>query len=306
MTVRHWMQRANRCDRRVWRALAGRRGDARTVNGSDKSCDRWPNWVVYFGPAVFGGAGTMAGASLSKYLRTRCAAGADSWPDPKTHLVMTRAAALLAITSSLVLQTAARDVNVSCGFTHRLDSDHVSYYFLVSDSEVPSAPPRLYLVSWRRSLLHRCIWSDHAAWVQNYAALCRESTHSFSEGLDDNMNITSVIGSEGVCQRAGNMEARRLRSLSTTLPKVVGDRSEVRGSARVKRGFIVPGTLWCGSGNKALSQENLGELVSNELTHVIGLVGDCSLDFIRCNIIKPEGYFWLSSSGTFSCCMILK
>lgn len=176
---------------------------------------------------------------------------------------MTRAAALLAITLafSLALQTAARGVIVSCVFTHSSASDEVRHSFLVSDPELPSASPRLYLVSWRQSLLHRCAWSDHAVGVRSYAALCRESTHSFSKGFDDNMNITSVIESEGMCQRAGKIEARRLRGHSTALPQVVGDRSEVRSPPRVKRGFIVPGTLWCGSGNKALSQENLGELV---------------------------------------------
>lgn len=65
--------------------------------------------------------------------------------------------------------------------------------------------------------------------------------------------------SEGMCQRAGKVQARRLRGHSTALTQAVDDKSEVRSPPRVKRGFIVPGTLWCGSGNKALSQENLGE-----------------------------------------------
>lgn len=178
---------------------------------------------------------------------------------------MTRAAALLAITLvySLALQTAARDVIISCMFTHSSASDEVRHTFLVSDPELPPASTRLYLVSWRNSVLHRCTWSDHPAGVRSYAALCREFTHSFSKGLDDNMNITSVIESEGMCQRAGKMEARRLRGHSTALAQAVGYSSEVRSPSRVKRGFIVPGTLWCGSGNKALSQENLGELVPN-------------------------------------------
>uniref|UniRef100_A0A672HSB3 phospholipase A2 n=1 Tax=Salarias fasciatus TaxID=181472 RepID=A0A672HSB3_SALFA len=37
-----------------------------------------------------------------------------------------------------------------------------------------------------------------------------------------------------------------------------GQGSEVTAHRRVKRGFIVPGTLWCGSGNKAPSYEDLG------------------------------------------------
>lgn len=39
------------------------------------------------------------------------------------------------------------------------------------------------------------------------------------------------------------------------------DGSEGRTHRRVKRGFIIPGTLWCGSGNKAPSYQDLGRLV---------------------------------------------
>lgn len=205
---------------------------------------------------MVGGAGTSAGASLRPHLKPRCAAGAAT-----THAAMTRAAALLAVTlaSSLALRTAAGRVLVSCVLTHLLAGDELRHTFLASYPERPSASPRLYLVSWRHSLLHRCAWSDHAPGVRSYAALCRESTHSFSSRLDDNMNITSVIESDGMCQRAGKVQARRLWGHSTELHQVVGKRSEVRNPPRVKRGFIVPGTLWCGSGNKAPSQENLGE-----------------------------------------------
>lgn len=225
--------------------------------------------LLFWTRCVSGGACISIGTSLSEHLK--CAAGAASRPvrttAPKTHVAMTRTAVLLAITvaSSLVIQSLAQGVNVSCVFTHPLASDETSYSFLVMDSELPSASPRLYLVSWRYSRLHRCTWSDHQAEVQSYTSLCRESTHSFSKWLDDNVNITSIIRSEGVCQRAGKLQARRLRGHSTTLPQVVGGGSGVRSPARVKRGFIFPGTLWCGSGNKALSQENLGELVLNEL-----------------------------------------
>lgn len=183
---------------------------------------------------------------------------------------MTRAAALfalaVALASSLVLQTAARRVSVSCVWTHLSgDGDEVQRSFLLSDPGLPSASPRLYHASWRRSLLRSCAWSDDAAVLRSYAALCRQRARGFSEGPDDGVNVTSVVESEGMCEpaaslgeRAGKGQQTSLRGHSDGHPQGAGERSEVRSPQRVKRGFIVPGTLWCGSGNKAPSHENLG------------------------------------------------
>lgn len=43
------------------------------------------------------------------------------------------------------------------------------------------------------------------------------------------------------------------------------ERSGVKPKLRVKRGFIVPGTLWCGSGNKAPSYADLGRIFYKSL-----------------------------------------
>lgn len=180
---------------------------------------------------------------------------------------MTRAAALfavaLALASSLVLQTAARRVSVSCVWTHSpAGGDEVQRSFLLSDPGLPSASPRLYHASWRRSLLRRCAWSDDAAVLRSYAELCRQRTRGFSGGPDDGVNVTSVVESEGMCEPVASLgEPMSLRGHSDGRSQGAGERSEVRSPQRVKRGFIVPGTLWCGSGNKAPSHENLGELV---------------------------------------------
>lgn len=82
-------------------------------------------------------------------------------------------------------------------------------------------------------------------------------------------DVDSMFVEEGLCvsvaspgvggsgERAGKRPAR---SVGGPPESHRGGRSEVRTHQRVKRGFIVPGTLWCGSGNKAPSYADLGEV----------------------------------------------
>lgn len=190
---------------------------------------------------------------------------------------MTHTAALLAVIFTLVIQTAAQ-VSVSCIWTKSLPGGEVHRIFLLGYPRQPSLSLRLYHSSWsgQRALLG-CAWSDDSAVVQNYVALCRERTHQFSQHPDDRVNFTSLFESEGPCaplawgtkragERAGKRPARSVNGHSSdrTPPETHrgnDERSEGRSLQRVKRGFIVPGTLWCGSGNEAPSYQDLGKLV---------------------------------------------
>lgn len=70
-------------------------------------------------------------------------------------------------------------------------------------------------------------------------------------------------GVAGDGERTGKRPVRSVDGLpAATNSQGQDERSEVRIHQRVKRGFIVPGTLWCGSGNKAPSYEDLGRLDS--------------------------------------------
>ncbi|XP_061887867.1 group 3 secretory phospholipase A2 isoform X2 [Entelurus aequoreus] len=92
----------------------------------------------------------------------------------------------------------------------------------------------------REGALLACAWSDDAAAVRKHVLACaRESLHRPFDGA----LIEAVRARGDACVS--------LRGTRTTEP-------EVKGHLRVKRGFIVPGTLWCGSGNKAQSYEHLG------------------------------------------------
>uniref|UniRef100_A0A3B3CUW6 phospholipase A2 n=1 Tax=Oryzias melastigma TaxID=30732 RepID=A0A3B3CUW6_ORYME len=118
-----------------------------------------------------------------------------------------------------------------------------------------AAPPflRLYHSAWsaQRALL-ACAWSDDAAVVQSFLSRCRQRPQDFSARPDPQLD-SLLEGEECAPLEAPRSGSRPPRS-------VRGDDggSEVSARLRVKRGFIVPGTLWCGSGNKAPSYADLG------------------------------------------------
>lgn len=191
---------------------------------------------------------------------------------------MSHIAPLLSVilTSSLLTWSPA-EASILCYWTKVLPSEEVHYSFLRSDPRQASAALRLYHSSWsgERTLLS-CAWSDDAAVVQNYLSLCRERTHEFSDHPGENFDVESMFGAEDLCvpvsspaaggrsERTGKRPVRSVGGHTAASPpenhRGQAEKSEVSTHQRVKRGFIVPGTLWCGSGNKAPSYADLGRL----------------------------------------------
>uniref|UniRef100_A0A665UD01 phospholipase A2 n=1 Tax=Echeneis naucrates TaxID=173247 RepID=A0A665UD01_ECHNA len=148
-----------------------------------------------------------------------------------THI----AALLVAVTAASQLGWGAPRDPVHCSWTRVLPTGEVHYTFL------RGGPPseRLYHSVWSREerALLGCAWSDDAQAIREYLSRCRERAQDFSNDRDQSLDLDSLFGAEGRCHDEG---------------------SKVRGHRRAKRGFIVPGTLWCGSGNKAPSYADLG------------------------------------------------
>eukprot|EP00066_Takifugu_rubripes_P003112 XP_003965461.2 PREDICTED: group 3 secretory phospholipase A2 [Takifugu rubripes] len=179
---------------------------------------------------------------------------------------MARFAPLLAavLSSSLLLRSPA-EASIFCARRKLLSAEGVHYTFLRSPPQ--QAPPslRLYQGSWshRRALLS-CAWSDDAAVIRDYLSLCRERAREFSDHLEESLGIDSAFGAEDPCvslaspNLGGPPGKRSLRSVDSSPPGAQEKGSKGRSLHRVKRGFIVPGTLWCGSGNKAPSLGDLG------------------------------------------------
>ncbi|XP_031157101.1 group 3 secretory phospholipase A2 isoform X1 [Sander lucioperca] len=176
---------------------------------------------------------------------------------------MTHIAPLLAVilTSSL-LRCAAAEASILCTWTKVLPNEEVHFSFLRSDPRQASPSLRLYHSAWSgERALRSCAWSDDAAVIQNYFSLCRERTHEFSDHPDGKLDVDSMLETEELCGSVAALgDGGRPRPARSVGGHHQGpaERSEVRSHQRVKRGFIVPGTLWCGSGNKAPSYADLG------------------------------------------------
>lgn len=108
--------------------------------------------------------------------------------------------------------------------------------------------------------------------IDNYLSACRQRSQDFSDHLQLQLKLELDSVSEADCDSVDSSrtetagwftQKRSVRSAGERLPagnsQGQDGRSEVRGHSRWKRGFIVPGTLWCGSGNKALSFTDLGK-----------------------------------------------
>lgn len=175
---------------------------------------------------------------------------------------MTQPAALLPLilTASLLGCSRAR-ASISCTWTKSSPQGEVHLTFVQQDPHRSPPLPRLYHSAWsaERALLG-CTWSDDAVVIRGYLSACRERKLGFSdhpvEGLDLGLLLEGgrcdSLASPGLLESA---EKRHPRSVGGP-----GGRSGVAARHRVKRGFIVPGTLWCGSGNKAPSYNDLGML----------------------------------------------
>ncbi|XP_069021890.1 group 3 secretory phospholipase A2 [Embiotoca jacksoni] len=158
----------------------------------------------------------------------------------------------LMLTSSLLAWTPA-GASILCTWTEVSPDGVVHSTFLRQTS--PSA--RLYhsARSAQRALLS-CAWSDDAAAIQDYLSLCRERTREFSDRPGEHLDLDYVSEDEDKCV---SLAAPQVAELNESFGGEGHDaRSKVRIHQRVKRGFIVPGTLWCGSGNKAPSFADLG------------------------------------------------
>ncbi|KAK2818582.1 hypothetical protein Q5P01_024143 [Channa striata] len=175
---------------------------------------------------------------------------------------MTHTAPLLAVvlTASLLRWTAA-EAAIFCSWTKVLPGGDVHVAFVRQGS----SSLRLYHSVWSggQRVLLGCSWSDDAALIHSYVSRCRERAQDFSDLPDGSVDLRPMLEDEVRCLPVEERTGQRLtRSVADPpAPGTGGGRdgsSEVRGHQRVKRGFIVPGTLWCGSGNKAPSYEDLG------------------------------------------------
>ncbi len=127
----------------------------------------------------------------------------------------------------------------------------------------------LYDSIWNKNnSLFSCRTSDEQSMIESYLSRCWEDS-SFSKTLDERFDISELIEPHGPCEAAGITEeftasVRRARDLRSAEPDGLEHQDSGESSRqtlhRSKRAWMIPGTLWCGSGNKAMAFGELGKL----------------------------------------------
>ncbi|XP_050976185.1 group 3 secretory phospholipase A2 isoform X2 [Labeo rohita] len=125
----------------------------------------------------------------------------------------------------------------------------------------------LYDSIWNKNnSLFSCITSDEQSVIESYLSRCWEDS-SFSKSLDERFDISELIKPHGPCEAAGISEeftasVWRTRDLRSVEPDGFehqeGGESSRQTLHRSKRAWMIPGTLWCGSGNEATAFTDLG------------------------------------------------
>nr|AHG99397.1 group III secreted phospholipase A2-3A2 [Cyprinus carpio] len=125
----------------------------------------------------------------------------------------------------------------------------------------------LYDSIWNKNnSLFSCMTSDEQSVIESYLSRCWEDS-SFSKTLDERFDISELIEPHGPCEAAGITEeftasVRRARDLRSIEPDGFEHQDSGESSTqmlhRSKRAWMIPGTLWCGSGHKAMAFGELG------------------------------------------------
>ncbi|KAF7216801.1 group 3 secretory phospholipase A2 isoform X1 [Nothobranchius furzeri] len=176
---------------------------------------------------------------------------------------MTHAALFLPLilTLSSFLGFSTAQASAICPWTKVMPDNNLYYNFVRMDNGQSHPSTRLYHSFWSGSeqhLLLSCSWTEDVEVIRSYLSVCRQRPQDFSGPPKENLENLLLGADQCVPLTSGMLESRGRRDRRSVGGPGQEERSEVAKHPRVKRGFIVPGTLWCGSGNKAPSYTDLG------------------------------------------------
>lgn len=148
--------------------------------------------------------------------------------------------------SSLIL-SKAQDVmgsGTSCLRSSPADDGQTRVTFLREDA---AGARTLYLSLWSEDARPvSCEVNTNPVVTESYHTYCDRSSTQGPE-ITQRFNISRLLAPDAPCAHGSYSAPRRTR------------RDGTEGKVRRKRGWIFPGTLWCGTGSKAAGYDQLGK-----------------------------------------------
>lgn len=152
-----------------------------------------------------------------------------------------------------------------CFWTRSTSDGQTNYVFL----RKTQTSLLLYDSIWNKNnSIFSCITSNQQSVIKSYVSRCWDlRSSSFSESPDVRFNISQLVEPDGPCQAAHILKGitesvRKARDLRSVDPDGSVQRDNGQSSdaklRRSKRAWMIPGTVWCGSGNKASNFSDLG------------------------------------------------
>ncbi|KAL0965744.1 hypothetical protein UPYG_G00285160 [Umbra pygmaea] len=205
--------------------------------------------------------------------------------------------------------------------------------FLRHDSEPlhSSSFLRLYYSVWSgENTLLNCAVSEDIGVTDDYSFLCREKsiTENFSDSPGKRFDVSPLFGLESSCASFSSPTVTKRLDFGEALEEVKMTRKNwtetiffsdkyadeartfqdrkgesfrnfTHAHRRVKRGFIVPGTLWCGSGSKA---ENYEDLENRSGAGVFAQTDSCCREHDQCQdtILSFESNYGVFNKNIFT------
>lgn len=154
-----------------------------------------------------------------------------------------------------------------CFWTSSISNGQTHYMFLHQTTVGKERRFVLFDSIWNmENHLVDCITSNNRAVIKSFSSKCwKARDRPFSDVPDGRFNISMLLEPDGPCVSVRHLPEpmvpmRMTRDLDNMDRKTIyqnsGESSQKR--KRSKRAWMIPGTLWCGSGNKASSFSDLG------------------------------------------------
>lgn len=166
-----------------------------------------------------------------------------------------------ALCLSLLSLQSAHDVKMSAGtdaqnanFCHRTSFTglgHTRLSFL--RNMVGTHTLTLYVSEWSEKQLVKCSINDDPVATASYLYLCRQTRWESLVELSL-FNIRALLSPDNLCPLSPvDGFIKQTKSDPLEQQYISGPKS------RRKRAWVFPGTLWCGTGSKAIDYKQLGE-----------------------------------------------